>query len=257
MFGILLARQRSGTGALGNVIDRHPRLKYLGEVFHPDNIGQRLNYFTFLSEQVAEDPSNALPDSQIANFLAFMESVSEGSDAQIVDIKYSSLHHLNGAWHSPVGRPRILQHAREHNVPIIHLQRDNFVQTYVSGKLAEANVVWHARSHEEIGTTSLTIDPQRLIAYLHHTADEVARCKRWLRHHEPLVTIEYEEMFDQAGLMREDVCQQVSKLLGIGRFDQREPELVKQAPRSVSDAIQNFDEVKRSLATTKFAWMAE
>jgi hypothetical protein len=34
----LLACQRSGTGALGSVLQKNPEIPYVGGVFHPDNI---------------------------------------------------------------------------------------------------------------------------------------------------------------------------------------------------------------------------
>ncbi len=38
-YALLIASQRSGTGALGSVLDKNQHIKHLGEIFHPDDLG--------------------------------------------------------------------------------------------------------------------------------------------------------------------------------------------------------------------------
>src|ERR1700737_1095076 len=97
---ILLARQRSGTGALGSCLDQHPMISYVGEVFHDDSIDRPPNYFWFLIKSLQSDPSVALPNSngkRLDAYLAFLESQGKKPNI-LIDVKLRSLHHFNAHW---------------------------------------------------------------------------------------------------------------------------------------------------------------
>ena len=102
---VLVARQRSGTGALGSVLDQHPSLEYIGEIFHPGNFEKEKNYFTFLRNIVAEQPDRTHPDRNHENLMEFVARQSPYGNNCMVDIKYSSLHHLSSTWNSPLAPP--------------------------------------------------------------------------------------------------------------------------------------------------------
>ena len=99
-YALLIARQRSGTGALGSVLDKHPDLKYVGEVFHPQNVGQRDNFFTFKGEYLRDNSTAWLPDEQYGVFEAFLAYLQEFYPGRtlVIDVKYRSFHQLNGGW---------------------------------------------------------------------------------------------------------------------------------------------------------------
>lgn len=255
----LIARQRSGTGALGSVLDKHPDLRYVGEVFHPDNFGASGNYFTFLHERVKEDPKRALPNAQAENFTAFAEMMQGRFPNQtvIIDIKYRSLHQANGGWQGLAEMPWLLGHAKREGLPVIHLTRKNYVESFVSGRLAEANKVWHARQEDEIKVTSTVVNLRNLSNYLVSTDREVALIREWLGKSRKVLEVDYGDLFDREGTLRPPLAERLSKLFDIGPFEDREPAFKKQAPARLRESIRNFPLIAEGLAGTKHEWMLE
>lgn len=256
-YALLIARQRSGTGALGSVIDKHPELKYLGEVFHPNNIGQETNYFTYLKEQVAESPDKALPDAAFELFEAFLQKQSERNPGKtlVVDVKYRSLHQINGGWRGLVERPTLLQEAISRKVPILHLTRRNSVQTFVSGRLAEANRVWHARAEQSIDVKSTVVNIRAMSNYIVNTEREVELMEEWTRKYARLGQFDYAEMFDAEGHIDPAIAQTIADTLQVGPFEDRAPRFIKQAPSQLTEAVENYDLVERALSGTPYQWM--
>ncbi|MCA8867321.1 MAG: hypothetical protein KDA67_01570 [Rhodobacteraceae bacterium] len=258
-YAILLARQRSGTGALGSVLDKHPQLKYLGEVFHPDNLGQKNNYFTHFLDKVKSDPKAALPDNAYKVFQSFLEDISALHPGKmlIVDIKYRSLHHLDGGWRGVVERPRSITESISHDLPIIHLTRRNALQSFVSGRLAEANKVWHAHSNEQIRVNSAVLNIRQLSNYIVTSEREADLIDRWTKRYKHLESFDYDEMFDIEGHLDSQIAERLAALFGVTSFTDREPTYVKQAPTDMAEAIENYELVKRALLGTDAIWMLD
>lgn len=255
-FGILVARQRSGTGALGSVLDMHPELSYFGEVFHPNNVGQSTNFFTHLLERVREDPENALPSRNVENMTAFIEDLSKlKSGFPIIDIKYRSLHHCPSDWRGLRDQPWLLEYARQNRAPIIHLTRMNFVQSFVSGRLAEANKVWHARAADEIAIKSVVVDIRRLSNYIRTSDAEIDFVRAWLRGHQSVMEVDYSDLFDEEGNLVSGIAEQISSLFNIDSFAHRRPAFKKQAPPNLRQSIENYEMVQQALAGTPYEWM--
>lgn len=256
-FALLIARQRSGTGALGSVLDKHPQLKYVGEVFHPDNADQPENYFGFLQRLVAGDPSRALSGSNEQNFeefVAYLESMFPNVTI-VIDIKYRSLHHLNSGWHGLVECPWVLRFARRQKAPIIHLTRHNLIGSFVSGRLAEENKVWHAHSDQNLKTTSAVVNPRNLASYIVSISQEVKLINRWLSNYPKLVDVDYDDMFDQEGNLTQAVVNNISNAFNIDPFTDRSPSFIKQAPSRLSSSIENFELIEEMLRGTEHEWM--
>lgn len=256
-YALLIARQRSGTGALGSVLDKHPELKYFGEVFHPTNVGQEHNFFTHYREQVREDPDRALPDARYAAFERFLESLAERHPGEtlVVDVKYRSLHHLNGGWRGLVQRPGLLEEAISRNVPILHLTRRNAVQSFVSGRLADANKVWHASADQKIDVQSTVVNIRQLSNYIVNTEREIKLVEEWTGKYAHLATFDYSELMDGDGMVATDIAEKAARTLGIASFRDRAPSYVKQAPADLRDSIENYDLVERALTGSGYHWM--
>lgn len=256
-FALMIARQRSGTGALGSILDQHPSLHYLGEIFHPNNIDQNDNYFNFHLNRIADDPSNALPDSNERNFEAFVDYIthSSGGKLPVFDIKYRSFHHLNGGWQGLQAAPWVIAFAINQGAPIIHLKRANFVSSYISGRLAEENQVWHAQSAVEVQSTS--VDIGRLISYLETTTAEVALVDKWLNGIETAIDVEYADLFGDDGLLTPFVAESLASCLRVSPLISRTPAFLKQAPNDQKKAIENFSVVQMALTGTEYSWMLQ
>ena len=257
-FGLLLATQRSGTGALGTVLDRHDGLKYLGEVFHPDGIGDAGNYFTYLRDVVREDPDRAMPWRSEENLLGFIEQEEARFPGKhlIIDIKYRSLHHLNQSWIGLQEMPWIIRFARQHDLPIIHLTRKNYLELFVSGRLAEANETWHTPDPDTAKIKSVEIKIPQMRNFIRALEKEVTLLKRWTNGYDRVFHIEYGDMFGPTGAVKEIHTNAIADLLGVDVFKNRKPAFAKQAPADLTHSIENFDRVQQALAGTPYEWMA-
>lgn len=256
-FALLLARQRSGTGALGSVLSNHAEMMYLGEVFHPANVGQENNFFSYLIERVKQEPEWALPDRRLEAFEGFLTELYERYEGRtlIVDVKYRSLHHCNGGWHSTYEKPALLRWAQSHSAPLIHLTRGNFVESFVSGRLAEMNQVWHAQNKDQAAVKSVIVDIRQLSNYIVGVDEQLSVLARWLRRYQRLVEVDYSDLIDTSGRLNTSLAEELAALLEVAPFQDLNPAFIKQAPSDVQHAIENLELVQQALSGTPHAWM--
>jgi hypothetical protein len=256
-FCLLLARQRSGTGAFGRVIGKHPDLHFTGEIFHPDNVGEEGNYFTWLERKVARDPKASHPYRNRDNWYGFLseDMMRYPGRTPVADVKYSSLHQMDGGWQEPTDVPWLLFHAMKLELPVIHLTRANYVETFVSGKLAEANRVWHAEDRDAISVNSTVLNIRELCAYLEMIDRDVMLVKHWIKDYRRALVCDYADLFDEDGNFSAVTAQSIATLLDVPPFVDLAPDYVKQAPHSLRDSVENFDLLQKALAGTRFEWM--
>jgi hypothetical protein len=251
---MLIAQPRSGTQALGSVLDGHPQIRFRDEVFHEDNPD---TWFRFLTKRVEADPEGFWPRRARENFTAFLRYL-ESSDAkpvQVIDVKYTSLHQIVDSWKGPSERPAILTFAREERLPILHLTRRNHLKAYVSLRLAQRNDVWHLRSARQLAHATIELPGPHALAVLERYAVEHEMVSAYLDGHEPLLALEYEELFGSDGSLTPEVQARIGTLLGVSPFESVKPAYVKQTSDDLSRVISGFDELAQALASTPYAWM--
>ena len=250
---LLVALQRSGTGALGTIFNQHPETSYLGEVFLEAERGRPGNFNSFLVELVRSDPELALPmraPQTFSRYLAHLDTVSP-RPVKVIDVKYNSMHHFSAMAYDH----HALALARSAGLPVVHLTRRNHLKVVVSLALAELNDVWHARQEGALRRRTLRLDPAATLAELRTYAAQAAAIAGYLAGYERVETFDYEEMLDAAGELAPAVEARLRSLLAIGPWPQRRPLLVKQAPDDLRAVIENFDEVAARLHDTAYAWM--
>jgi len=257
MLALLLARQRTGSGALGTILDRNPALFYTGEVLHPDDVKNKASFFGFVNASAERIAAFSNPNQRESVVKAYFEELESAKRPRtpVIDVKYRSLHHWNLGWQGFFDRPWIISYARQQRMPILLLRRRNYAATFVSGRLAELNRVWHTKDSASISVTSLNVAPRDLLGFLKTCAREDSLIDEWLANYDRVLPLEYEDVFDSQGLVPESVCSRIATFLGIGPFPFRSPIFIKQAPPALADSISNFDEVAASLQGTEFRWM--
>ena len=252
----LFARQRSGTGALGSVLDQHPEIHYVGEVFHPGDVEtNEYSYFRFLRALVETTPARSLPsaaDVNLGEYLHYVKTKSPKPNV-VIDVKYNSMHHFNRAWHGLLQRPRLIELVG--GQPVLHLARRNFVRTYVSGRLAELNQVWHTSDATGLKHRKVEVDTSALATDLGATSREVEAMMRWVGGRPNVVGLEYAELFDDHGDIGWGVGHEIASVLGVAPFATRTPHFQKQAGGHLRETIVNYGEVADALAWTPYHWM--
>ncbi len=273
MIGFLLARQRSGTGALGSILSRHPELCYVGEVLHPnperypvgqvlepDIRAQDVNFFVYLRADVDRMHGYCDPNRRADEVERYFDWLKKRFHPRIpiVDVKYRSLHHWNGAWQGMFDPPWLIDYVRERKLPLIHLKRENFLETYVSGQLADQNQVWHSKTPGKSQVVDIEVDTRTLLSLLTETTDEVWLTSSWLTGLDTVLDVEYAELFDASGAADQAIVGDIHRLFDLKRdFPDLTPEFVKQASGSVAASIRNLQAVERTLRGSEFAWMLD
>jgi hypothetical protein len=253
---ILLARQRSGTHALGSVLDRHPELGYGAEVFNPAKIDIEPNYFWYLKKILAEAPDLALPGNgkeRLQRYLALLDQKAQ-KRLTVIDVKYSSTHHFNDSWHRLLARPVFLDLLRQFDLPVLHLTRRNHLRALISGVVAERTNIFHTDDVSRIRIEPRPVDAAWLLRALGEMDMESALIEQFLLPHRRLATLDYLDLFDENGLTAAAEGK-ICGLLDILPFDAKKPDIVKQAPDRFDDVIENYDEVEKLIRPTKYAWM--
>lgn len=254
---IILARQRSGTGALGSVLNKHHMISYFGEVFHDDAIDSPPNYFWFLKKMVEKNVRAMLPnsnDARLDEYLTFLESQSKKPNVAI-DVKYRSTHHFNAHWFGLGEAPTMFKLLRERSIGILHIMRRNHLKTYISGRLAEMNEVWHATAEAKIKVRKLKVNIQKCLGFLQSQAEEDVRLQKALRDHPKILTLDYAEIFDSDGHISIGTAEKLAHFFDVGPFETRRPAFVKQTSDKLIEVIENYDQVYEALLSTPYGWM--
>lgn len=249
---MLIARQRSGTGALNSILSQHENIVCVGEVFHPNNLSSdKVNYFNWFNNEAYKIKNSDIILNNEKNFndyLLFLENMFPNKKI-IIDIKYRSLHHFNGGWFSPLEEPCIFRFIRKLEIPCIHLTRNNFLETFVSGRLADMNRVWHTKTTDELKYNSIKIDIKDLQRYIDFTSKEVSFVKDIFRRIKKSCTIDYKELLVNNKLSKE-ARKKLEGLLNCSSLAEFRTPFIKQVA-ALEDVIENFSEVQLFLEKNK------
>jgi hypothetical protein len=258
MIGFLFAQQRSGTGALGSVLDKHPELKYLGEVLHPDDQSNPDNFFRYLKETAGQAVQFAEPATRFSVVEGYFANVINRYPGvlPIIDVKYRSVHNWNGGWQGLIEAPWIFRHIAKKQWPVVHLKRANSLETFVSGRLAEENKLWHASAADQIRVHSIVVDIRQLSRFITDTAEEVRLMDQWLVPCRRLYVLDYASAFDTNAMLTKISAAHLRTTLQLHKeFSDLKPSFVKQASSKVTECIDNIALVERALRGSEFEWM--
>jgi hypothetical protein len=254
---VLLSRNRSGSGALGSMLDQTTTIQYLWEAFHEGQAHRPENYFSFMRQLCREHPDAWMPSqaaTRLDGYLQFLESLSSKRDV-LISIKYNSMHHFNKLWMDLGEAPTLFAMLRERKIPVVHLRRKNHLRVYVSALVAEMNGVWHSRDPVAVKAGTLRLDSGKCLRYLAGQCQEDARVALALGGYPRILELEYASVFDLRGRVTQDAMHALAGFCRVPIGDIREPDLIKLTPRSLRSVIANYEEVETSLAGSPYEWM--
>lgn len=255
-FILLLARQRSGTSALGSIMNKHPELFYPGEPFHIGHSNKETSFFHFKDRMIQQDHTAFLPDRDPELLSKFIGQINQRyKSTPFLDLKYNQTHFLNGVSYLPTQQPWIVRHALQTHVPIIHLTRKNQLKVFVSELRAKLTGVWHAKTDIKVENDAVEIDTDRLLQHI-KTSDEVMKMfAGWLQNRRNVFTIDYDELFTPNGHLSENAVNGIGRIAKLDQLESLKSDFVKTASNDLSEAIANYSEVEAVLAETPYAWM--
>jgi hypothetical protein len=148
-------------------------------------------------------------------------------------------------------RPFALRYLLQHReIRVIHLRRENLLQTHVSVALMQKRRDLHVT--QPVAPVWAHIDPGLAIAAMRQTEALYQRYDRLFAGH-PLMHVSYETMIDGSRLdaaTGERICD----FLGVSRQPMQSP-LVKLNPRSLRDMVSNYDQLAEAVSRSEFAGM--
>lgn len=261
-FMTVIGTQRTGTTLLRSILGTHPKIKTYGEVFLNRHVHMKEAYYYFYQEHIKTHMNLIVPSIEnnaklFEAYLKYMESLSLKNDPEYImfDCKYNFLlgtlvpGEFN--YHS---LPFLLMQFKSQNVKMIHLIRQNLLETYVSSLLSVANQVWATTSLDRIKHRSTVVNTEDLVALLHRRKSEQNYFVSLLQNHGVLL-VKYEGLIDKDNYVNNTVMQEISNHIGMENLFEKKAELVKIAP-PLNQSIENYDEVFSVLRGTEFESMA-
>ncbi len=268
-FVVLLARQRSGTHALGGILETHPEVFYANEVFQLGNVNRpetaATTFFEFSKIQAQQDPLKLIPVDQEPLFLEYLAYLRQFTTKRyiVLDVKHNSTHHITRN-HNPLGGPPYLVDLiLKHGLRTLMLKRKNHLRYLVSVTKARATGKFRQRDFDPPAVDG------KVRLQIHSLLDELGRCRandavvdRWFtdyaRYHgyhydNKFFEYEYADLFCGAGAgPASDFLERISSWLEIVNDFQRESSWKKQSSLPLSETIENYVEVECALRGTSF-----
>jgi len=238
---ILLAGYRSGSTLLADLLNCHPAIFCDGEIFLKFCKQPPYSRFSRLFAKLLS------PHFYIKGCVDFSQSNTwYGFDLKISQLKTVHFEPLHGALHEQ------LSDLHRNNWRIIYLRRDNLYRQAVSNLLAHSRKGWHV-------TKPTTFPP----AYIDtgHLIKELIRFEKQaiLEHnalqHLPHLSLLYERDLRQAG-NHQAAADKAFSYLGLESFPVQ-TSLHRTTADSLADDIQNYEEIVRFIAQTKYAHYLE
>lgn len=241
----VIATQRSGTNLLRKSLAQTNLFCDLNEVFDPYHNG----YWEYRTQRISENPtlSNPTEENQVELWHGFLQQKLLPIDERftLIDVKYNSAHHLDTVWRDHGQMPFFLRWLATNRFPVIHIVRENVLDTYVSNLLACKLKVWVADDPSIADDVSFKLAPVETVAEVNRRHNEIQFFRKQFVGSQCM-----EIAFDSIVTDNRD---EISRAL-LGRLysflqipnDDRIPTLsvgTKKMGRSAKELVENFDAV--------------
>jgi hypothetical protein len=265
---IICAAPRSGTNALGSAVAGAFRAAFIGEIFHHINAkpganfrnsedeGLRSSFFNFRADALQKNPGLVYPslEARRSLFDRYIEHLQQAfqNDCLLLDVKYSSWHHLDGFWRNPLEPPGLVELIQEKAIPIVHLVRTNLFELYCSLQFAGRDGIWTIEKGEDIQpleSRTLRVDLEHCRVRMTNMAHTQRLFRGWFRD-APVQTLTYEGML-RDGRFDSGVAEMFSRLFGRPPVHALEAVYRKILP-PLKTVIVNADEVVEYFTGTDF-----
>lgn len=217
---IIITRSRTGSNLLISLLDSHPNIEAYGEMFNR------------LHGRSSQSVWNGVfgyksKDVHLVGFKIFYYHPLDSEDRWVWDTIYGDT-----------------------SIPIVHLTRDNTLQTFLSRQIAAKTKVWHDKS----GGKAMDAADKRVVLNPAECIEEFERTERWeneadhrTQNHRKL-TVSYEEL---TGENQSETLNSIQEFLGVKPI-RLASEMRKQNTESLQDLIENFEELESALKGTKW-----
>ena len=227
---IILARSRTGSNFLRGLLNTHPQIIVLGELFQNDQqIGWAYPGYSQSHQNLAlfrQKPVDFLSRKVFRNF---------PTQTKAVGFKIFYYHAHSGNW-QPVW-PYLQQ---QKNLRVIHIKRRNLLKTYLSKKKADLTDVWvHTNGNHQ------TRKPFSVALDFDECQETFSQTRAWENEYnaffgnQKILEIFYEDLADDYA----EEMERVFSFLDVEQFPV-EPQTHKQSKKPLSETIENYSKIK-------------
>lgn len=180
---ILFARQRSGTNYFRALMEQSTDDIYFteGEIFSHNKVDKRPdNFWNYLSK----NDNHYIPTG---SFMAkiweeYNEYMSKLTNKKyyLLDIKYTSTHHLNPTFYSWMEPPFLLKLIARKKINVIHIVRENVFHTYISALRAKKTGKTLYLNKDKVEDVKITVDLSELEREIKLRREEIKFARQYL-----------------------------------------------------------------------------
>jgi len=241
----VVATQRSGTNLLRKSLAATDLFFDLNEVFDPFHA----EFWKFKQQRIVESSSLSLPteENQLALWHGYLQQrLSEiEKPFTLIDVKYTSMHHLDSLWHEHGSESFLVRWLAANQFPVIHVVRENVLDTHVSNLLACRLQVWDAKDASVAEGVSFRLDPVETKVEIERRMLQIQMVRRLLK---PLNCIEakYESLVDrQKNRLSKQIVSDVKRLLRLHPSQSIDDVKVatRKMGRSATELVENYAEI--------------
>jgi len=266
----IIARPRSGTSALRDMLKQSASAAILPEIFHNDYLDNENFFFNYYLKEISKDPELALPSPEnrakllLGYFDYLKHRFSKGKRKKkvlSVTVNYNSLHCLNTYWQNSHEVPYLLRLIEKFNFKAIHLVRENLLATLISEERARQSGIWHLTKDGARDTrpSKVRIDTATLVNELEERRREIRMIDDFLSARMPdrRLLVTYESLFPtDKNLPSADVLDKIRLFAGVNETLAPETRFVRTAAKSFSESVENFQDVANTLSSTEYSQFA-
>ena len=266
-FVILLARQRSGTNALRSILESHPDIFCLNEVFNlndkesEDALLRETNFFNFLIKYAQGDISRIFPNHHERLFLDFLEYLKCFSSRRyiLIDVKSNTTHFLTQPTLDIVASPYLFDLIVAHGLKIFVVTRKNYLRYLVSLLKAQRTGYYSvSKTDTHYSDNKIRIPVDSLLYRIDKCYAEDQLIHKHFSSYAQYLSYDYADIFPKAmGGAAGDFLQCFSDWLGISNRFEEVKYFKKQSYLPLEETIDNFEEVAKALRGTKFEYCLE
>jgi LPS sulfotransferase NodH len=260
---MLLASARTGSNYVASLLGAHPSIRMCGEIFNLDTLPQRSlvealdDPVTYFRARVYDGRSRVAERVGFKMFYDHMtmdyfdKPVSLGGAAERLRSRIAACDQFVAANYDKEvleARFRAVWDfiSADRSLPIIHLNRRNLLQTFVSLKMAFATDQWWSLQLMRTARPKLHLDADEVRRYFERMEASVERAQQICEGH-PCLELIYEEV----AAAEEQELERIFRFLGVA------PRRVattmrKQITEPVDELVTNYDALKEAFALSRW-----
>jgi LPS sulfotransferase NodH len=239
---VVLSSARSGSNMLKSLLDAHPQVECLGEIFNPV-------YGPGYKKWVQKSRVRHILNKYARNYCveSYLDSLftknPQRNSPRALGFKVMYPGQFNRCSLFPY-------YWQEHEFKIVRLTRRNLLRRYLSGRIACLENVWSAPEHRGKQVT-IKLDIDDLIRSIHRM-ETINMSIDALANEFQNVMVDYEQLVaDRTPAMR-----RIFEFIGVSATEAEHIKsgTARQNPDKLIDLIQNYDEVYEALENTPYEW---